>query len=474
MALTLNEKNVNNSSRFYGMLNCLQANILKHHGREVALHLFFSIKSGQEAEAQKWISDFAVTRITSAFKQLVDTDNHKKFGIDGGTVLTLSLAASAYKKLGIDENLWPEDPTFAEGMKFPENKIADDVTQWDEEFQKDADLLIIVADTDGTIAEKAATDIIKTATSFEVLKVQKGKILRNRYGIGIEHFGYADGISQPLFMEEELTGHNPQNWSDEEPIKLALVKDKGVDNEDSYGSYLVFRKLEQNVKAFKEAESQLNVLDAKGKENDELAGAMVVGRFEDGTPTLLSSHNFAITNADKLPNDFNYSKDAAGQPVEASKCPFHSHIRITNPRADVSNEFAHSVRLVRRGIPFDEINRESLDFEPEGGVGLLFMCYQASIVNQFQFIQDFWVNRGDIGGRIVGQDGIIGQGANTTAKKLPEKWGQDTPNTPCEFSNPDSGFVKMRGGEYFFTPSICFLKSLFTGTTAAPAMEALL
>jgi deferrochelatase/peroxidase EfeB len=88
------------------------------------------------------------------------------------------------------------------------------------------------------------------------------------------------------------------------------------------------------------------------------------------------------------------------------------------------------------------------------------MCYQSDIANQFEFIQSNWVNNGNIGGHLVGQDGIIGQGENTFKKALPKKWGNNEPTNACNFSNPNSGFVKMKGGEYFFTPSISFLKSI--------------
>jgi Dyp-type peroxidase family len=470
MALTLTETRVNNSPQFVDMLSCLQANILKHHGRNAAWHVFLSIKEGRETEAQKWISDFAVTHITSAFKQLVDTDNHKKFNIDGGTVFTLSLSATGYTKLGIPQSLQPDDTAFQEGMKARSRTLSDTIEEWEPPYQQQADVLLIIADTNEDVIQQQTDALLQTASSvFELLKVEKGKALKNSDNVGIEHFGYADGISQPLFMEEELLGRTTVNWDDEAPLKLALIKDKSSNNADRFGSYIVFRKLEQNVKAFKAAEKTFKVANASGVLDDELPGAMLVGRFEGGTPTLVSDHDTKSNT-----NDFNYTS-TNGKPGQDSKCPFHSHIRITNPRADVSNTFAHQVRLVRRGIPFDEIGRPNLDVQPTGGVGLLFMCYQASIVKQFEFIQQRWVNEGEIGsGRFVGQDGLIGQGPNTFPKTLPKQWGKDTPTQACNFSNPESGFVKMRGGEYFFTPSVCFLKELFTGSVAGVAQSALL
>ena len=462
MALTLEESRVSNNQQFSEMLNDLQANILKHHGRDFAFHLFLTIKSGKSTEARNWIADFATSKVTSTAKQLIDSKIKKVNDIDGGTVYTFSLTSSGYNKLGIQTTLKPDNQAFQDGMKQRSNMLADNPTDWENEFQNQIDILIIVGNSDEGIANERKDNLISQLNSnFDIIKVQKGQVLKNEHGVGIEHFGYADGISQPIFFEKEVNEQSSHTiWKDEAKLKLALVKDKGGKFQDSYGSYFVFRKLEQNVKAFKEAEEKLpkvKHINNKGvKEiNEELAGAMIVGRFEDGTEVINSSEERGITSPKDLKNDFDYSNDS-----DASKCPFHSHIRITNPRADVGADFAKSVRLVRRGIPFNEIGRIGTEGEPISGVGLLFMCYQSSIEQQFEFIQSSWANHGDIGGHMVGQDGIIGQGENNFQKQLPEQWGVNANLNNCDFSNPKSGFVTMKGGEYFYTPSISFLKSL--------------
>ena len=463
MALTLEESNVSNNQEYTEMLNDLQANILKHHGRDFAFHLFLTIKSEKSVEAKNWIADFAASKITSTAKQLVDSKIKKQNDVDGGTVYTLSLSSSGYEKLGIDFTAQPNDKAFQKGMKQRSTELADNPENWEIEFQNQIDILIIVANTEESIAnERKDNLILQLNTIFDVIKVQKGQILRNEHGEGIEHFGYADGISQPIFLENEINKQSTEApWKDEAKLSLALVKDNGGKFQDSYGSYIVFRKLEQNVDAFKKAEANLPKVKHLTNEgsleiNEELAGAMIVGRFEDGTAVVSSSEERGI-----IKNDFDYSTDS-----NANKCPFHSHIRITNPRADLIDtdidSFVKSVRLVRRGIPFDDIagGRISLNDRPTKDIGLLFMCYQSNIENQFEFIQSAWANHGDIGGKSVGQDGIIGQGPNDFQKKLPEQWDVNGVTNNCEFSNPNSSFVTMKGGEYFFTPSISFLKSL--------------
>lgn len=473
MALTLNETDVAMNATFNPMLKDLQANILKHHGRTHAFHLFFSIKQGKAAAAKAWLKKFAATKLVSAFKQLDDTERHHQDpAFDGGLVYTASLSKTGYSKLGVDAAVIPDSPSFRKGMRAQKTVLADKPSEWEPGFKKKIDGLIILADDQiGRLtAEKnsLSAEISKFAT---IAVTQKGKILRNAAGTGIEHFGYADGISQPNYLAARPTQPGapaplpPKQWDDNHAIlKNVLVKDKGGKTADSFGSYFVFRKLEQDVAAFKLKEKAVSarfnagagVKDNGSTPNDELAGAMMVGRFEDGTETVNHSNERGINNTTiKLNNDFDYRTDAA-----ASKCPFHAHIRITNPRADVPVQFAKDVRLTRRGIPFNDIGRDEFDLEsdqPNGGVGLLFMCYNSSIEKQFEFIQSSWANQGDIGGHFVGQDPIIGQGPNGTDRKLPNQWG--TANG-LKSVKDFKGFVENKGGEYFFTPSISFLKSL--------------
>lgn len=150
--------------------------------------------------------------------------------------------------------------------------------------------------------------------------------------------------------------------------------------------------------------------------------------------------------------------------------------------------FVHSVRLTRRAIPYQDINRfgpgkediltptdeELTDNRPENGVGLLFMSYQAHIGKQFEFIQNNWVNHGHIAGRNIGQDGVIGRASPTPAglpfkpaspdlvpRKLSEQWGREV--DPASPTITFGGYIKNKGGEYFFTPSISFLQLLAVG-----------
>lgn len=482
MALNLKQSNVALNQTFDPMLNHLQANILKAHGRKFAHHLFFSFDNTKKDAAKNWIKTFADTRLTSAKKQLEDTLAFNKTGTDGGTVYTLSLSKWGYHALGL---VTPADIAFKVGLKDRANILKDKLGEWEPEFLNDIHMLILVADDIAQQAKKNAQMIIQEVEAFGTLiKDQRGNVLKMKdTGLGIEHFGYADGVSQPMYLADEINGQSqPRRWDDQTELDRVLVKEKNSNNEDCFGSYFVFRKLEQNVKCFKIAEGDTkpdDTTDCKrivperkngiGKVDDELSGASIVGRFENGTPVTMLSDPLKV-NPHTITNDFDYSDDKEGL-----KCPFHAHIRLMNPRngdpiAKPNELLPH--RITRRGMPYDDhdkahrripddkitdITDDMLDTNrPLDKVGLLFMCYQSAIETQFEILQAFWANQGIIvSGPTRGQDSLITQGTDAP-RSISSQWGKAPQSNPFSFS----GFVKMKGGEYFYTPSIAFLKEL--------------
>jgi Dyp-type peroxidase family len=274
-------------------------------------------------------------------------------------------------------------------------------------------------------------------------------------------------------------------WDPTAPPRLALVADPGGTDGVSFGSFLVFRKLEQNVKGFKLAQRRLA---DELKLPLKLIGAMAVGRFEDGTPVVLQPGENAEPAA---PNDFDYSSDASGR-----RCPFHAHIRKSHPRLESvlagggfaeDDEEERGHRIARRGIPYGGGLSDFTDPDalPERGVGLLFMCYQSDLWEQFEFMQRFWCNndkflRPGLRGSSqdapdyvtnTGMDSIVGQqqqildpitGFTAPPTTWPSEWGQQAEATRASIAR----FVTMRGGEYFFSPSLTFLRNL------APRKEA--
>jgi len=472
MALDLNQSNVDfENPVFKPMLKNLQANILKGHGRDFAYHMLFKFDASKITAAKAWIRNFAHHKITSAHKQLKDTSDFNLGEItDGGPIYTLSISASGYKALGV-ENLIPQTSGFFKrGMKNTVADLSDNLDDWEAEFNTDIDMLIIVADMNSKNANKLADEVMREVGKFSTpVKCQRGNVLKMNK-IGIEHFGYADGISQPLYVADDIAAQRSTfEWNDQTNLIRLLVPDAG-EAEDSFGSYLVFRKLDQNVRGFKDAEGDNgddkkklpDVLDKAGHLNDDLPGALMVGRFENSKPVVQSSTGH-MSNPPVVTNDFNYAND-----LQAIKCPFHAHTRLMNPRnGDTQAGDVSERRITRRGIPYDDVHRfddENItnltekmldDNQPESGIGLLFMCYQNNIDNQFAILQEFWANAGNINGHDVnGNDSIISQGAPIN-KTFPKQWGKPEHTAPFNFGK----FVTNKGGEYFFTPSISFLET---------------
>jgi Dyp-type peroxidase family len=283
----------------------------------------------------------------------------------------------------------------------------------------------------------------------DITHVQKGEMLRNEDRLSIEHFGYIDGISQPKFLKGETAPGSA--WNDNMNLGAVLVEEKIEGYTNCFGSFFVFRKLEQNVKLFNQKVNALAGMLSAGNNSPDavkLAAAYVIGRFKNGTPVTKHPKELSIHKEEELDNDFNFNNDKQGL-----KCPFHAHIRAVAPR-DIDPCYDFN-RIVRRGIPYDEAGRNGdMSWFPEGNVGLLFMCYQLDIRRYFEKLQLEWASQGKIGRRKIPMDGIIGQGdSNDLPQTWPAHW--DGPDTMDGFRFSDT--VILKGGEYFFAPSIPFL-----------------
>ena len=465
------------------LLQALQGNILKGHGRPHATHIFFRLDPTKPVLSRRLLRELANYHLTSAHQQLLGTQRYQATGKSAGAVVHLALAFKGYQALGAAASA-PADADFQGGMKAPASvaALADPaVNTWEAAFQQDLHgMLLLAHDSAGdTAALTASVRELFADAGATVVHVQRGAALRNAAGEGIENFGYVDGRSQPLLLKEDIQKEADRagvvRWDPNFPLDTALLKDPGapVGDSVSHGSFFIFRKLEQDVRGFKTREQQVaDVLGLTGGAR-ELAGALLVGRFEDGTPVTLSDS----ARAEEPPNDFNYVGDPG------KRCPFHAHIRKSNPRGSGGAELEAQERMhlmVRRGIPYEDVKRtvhpdelpeaDSLaEFNasvasllPAGGIGLLFMAYNHRIAQQFKFTQQFWVNFTGFPVQPPGPHGIdpvIGQGPNVPGQqKLFKLW--DDAASPVVANAGMAGFVKMRGGEYFFSPSLTFLRGL--------------
>ena len=170
-------------------------------------------------------------------------------------------------------------------------------------------------------------------------------------------------------------------------------------------------------------------------------------------------------------NDFSYADDPFG-----ARCPFHAHARKMNPRGEHEGKREDRRSIARRGIAFwkGELPPESRIPQgvTKGRSGLLFMCYQASIAEQFEFLQKIWANDDTFQyGQFPGVDSVIGVKTSTDfddpkgayyveqkrVQRWPRRWG-DTSSARLEANSRK--FVNFLGGEYYFAPSLTWLRSL--------------
>jgi Dyp-type peroxidase family len=320
-----------------------------------------------------------------------------------------------------------------------------------------------------------------------------------------EHFGFRDGISEPVIEgTERHKTKNPPGFNVISPGEFILgyvnqygrytssptVTDNGGASEllkppadggtrldlGRNGSYVVFRQLEQDVQGFWKY-CDVNSTDENGQsdssERVKLAAKMV-GRWPSGTPFSESSEFDPVTNAEfnpkELPdNRFQFqSGDSHGY-----ECPIGSHIRRSFPRDTITMDKEQSIevskrhRIMRRGreygYPIDpEMDPQAiLDAPPPSSPrGLYFICVNADIGRQFEFLQDTWVNNPNFQSLYNDPDPIAAGVTRDPKGNLPTPvfTVQGCPVRRKVENLPN--FVTTRGGAYFFLPGISALKYL--------------
>lgn len=462
---------------FGPMLRNLQANILKPHGRDFARHVFLRF-TASPGRVKRWIREEVTPKVSRAESQYNLERGPDGRAVDGGLVIGFFLSADGYRHLGLAVNQF--DGIFREGMKRGGGEDPRPET-WEAPFRGEVHALVTLADDAFDTVRDAALALKATANGIaEVLVIEEGNVLRRGKEV-VEHFGYFDGISKPVFtrpdLERERRDHGGfDGWNPGAPLKLVLLDDPHAQATDAFGSYLVYRKLAQDVQAFEQRVAALaaglNPPPAGPPVSSDLAGALAVGRFKDGTPVVLRDAA-GLGPA----NNFNFEEDGS-----EFRCPFHSHIRKVNPRGTTpltSEESERGRRIARRGIPYgppiagvsDPHPDIPTSADPAARRGLLFMCFQENIATQFRFIQTTWADNNKFPTNVnpldkqpnTGDDPVIGQGMEEP-QAWPEQWN-DPVGPSKKFDKGMRRFnfesaVTLRGGEYFFAPSLPFLESL--------------
>lgn len=418
-----------NNAEDYKLLESLQGNILSGHGRAFSAYMIINfhrvIKQGHPFRS--WIRDLAIDSALDLEKNSSDNYPSKKIDYPFYNILFTSLG---YERLGKASKETPGDVAFRQGALARARGIGDsNYRNWEDWSKGAVGMVLLIANNDEDLLESSITGISDVLGQFledlSLTGVLRGTANKHQ-GLPRDGFGFADGISMPLFMKR----HIQMYWSTEpsaawdpsfNPTDLVLAPE--YVNPGGFGSYFVLRKLSQNLAAFDEACSTLaNTLGV----DKELAEAYIVGRFKDGTPVVSSNKpNGAASNG------FNYENDHQG-----SRCPLHAHTRLMNPRTTDPNELGR--QIVRRGFAYDE----------GGDAGIIFGCFQMDISRQFEFMQRLWGN-GSIPDQLIG--------IPKKAVKWPLCWGNDSKSS---VSIAFRKTVTVKGTLYLFAPSLTFLKGL--------------
>jgi deferrochelatase/peroxidase EfeB len=352
-----------------------------------------------------------------------------------------------------------------------------------------------------------------------------------RNGQDVEPFGFADGVSQPVIdwerqkptrlrdtrdytnlsaLGEFLLGYpneycrytdRPLLDPDDDPHGILPLAEDAPGKRDlgRNGSYLVLRDLAQDVVGFWQFVDEQARHDAQKRER--LAHAMV-GRMRSGEPIVpLSDHSipgvaYQSDEKDRMKdlwrNQFTFDKDPDG-----TACPFGAHIRRANPRnadlpAGTTGPVSRLLRILGFGAkgPRDDLHSSTRfhrilrrgreygpDLTPERAIkgeerdrahGLRFICLNANISRQFEFVQTAWIANAKFDGVDEG-DPLLGNRRRLLAGGSTDTFTHPQDGGLCRRTTGLRVFVTVRGGAYFFMPGIRALRYIAGATGAAGA-----
>ncbi|GIG06625.1 Dyp-type peroxidase [Catellatospora coxensis] len=269
-----------------------------------------------------------------------------------------------------------------------------------------------------------------------------------------EPFGYRDGISHPAVDGSGIAGSNPleQPLAAGEfvlgyPDELGGVQTTTPDVLGRNGSYVAFRKLRQDVAAFRRF---LRDNSADVDEQERLA-AKLMGRWRSGAPlALCPQHDDPELGADRERNNAFLFRD---DDPDGFATPCGSHVRRANPRDSAVAGEPRLHRMIRRGTAYGPLLPEGVLDDDGADRGLIFAFVGAHLGRQFEFAQTQWMNDGVFFGGGSARDPIVGLGEGLSDYTIPRR---PVRRRLAEVPR----FVTTRGGEYAFIPGISALRWL--------------
>lgn len=452
----------------------------------VAIYLLMQVND--VGKAKKWLTRISNDLTNGATKP----DTH---------ALNIAFTLAGMKTLGLSQNaLQTFSGEFEEGMATPHKQLLfgdfgksnPAGWQWGGPHCPEVHIMLMLYTDSGDRLDSFYERVCGTLTEAGVTILENVETCRPDNEK--EHFGFKDGISQPFL--EELSKKGPADdpiaigefilgykneygqytdspWvSPEEDLNnvFPVQVETGKKDFGANGSYLVFRQLGQDVKGFWNYMYD-SIKDKNGNNSHEEAvklAAKMVGRWPSGASLVDCPEKDDCNKANK--NDFRYHK----QDPEGMGCPYGAHVRRNHPRDCLENIPKESAsitkkhRLLRRGRsfgapvaksmePFDILN--TTDTLPNNARGLNFICFNADLARQFEFVQNIWINNPKFASLtdeldpLVGNPAGRGKGDATNSFSIQEKpFRKRLKDVPM--------FVHTMGGAYFFMPSISAVKFL--------------
>jgi len=403
----------------------------------------------------------------------------------------LGFTSSGLKKLGLVQALASFPTAFQQGMAAPGRARAlgdigadrPDAWCWGGPTNPADAALVAYADSPerlDTYCETLRTDL-KASGCTIAYELALDPLPAKDAPAAKEPFGFADGISQPILKGSRkwVTQRNPIHVVESGEMVLGYTDNLGtvapVPVHDGFdlgtnGSYLVVRQLEQDPAAFHKftAERAADLArDPRVPSAASLApahlgdwvAAKMVGRWQDGSSLVRNPARPAIdSKAAKYPdNDFLFG----AEDPDGLCCPFGAHIRRANPRESFDPGSQMQLAITNRHRIF-RVGRFYGPQEELKKPGLLFMCVNADIERQFEFLQQTWILGPNFHGLSDETDPAVGYRPDreegkryaipTKDEEREERYTIPTEKGPIRLKGLQN-FVTMRGGGYFFMPS---------------------
>jgi deferrochelatase/peroxidase EfeB len=445
--------------------------------------------------------------------QLVEIKSYSQIGRaqHATHVRQMALTAAGLGKLGLDPALIAQfAPEFTIGLADDPSRSRrlgdigrNDPAKWMwGTGAKEPHVVLMVFDEDDARLKSVTDQILAEAKASglsEVITLDSGD-MGDR-----EPFGFRDGLSQPaidwhgertpgdaadmdfhnlITLGEFLLGYrNEYGLYTERPLlepqapganSLPVAEDQPeLRDLGRNGSYLVFRQLDQDVRRFwswmREAAGEADAV--------RLAEAMVGRLYDTGGPFAQLGTLDIRGIKDRAINGFNFRSDPHGR-----ICPIGAHIRRSNPRTGdyptgrtgiikklltlsgltgtpeedrIASTRFH--RILRRGREYGE-PLDRLEAVKPGAKdprsGLHFICLNANLSRQFEFVQGAWLANAKFAGMSNEQDPLLGNREPFPGTQVNDRFTRPHADGPCRVSNAVPQFIAVRGGAYFFLPGL--------------------